>query len=372
MIPFYNLKLHNSTYKLMIMEAWSRIIDSGTYLIGQETRVFETRFANYCNTKYCVGVGNGLDALSLTLRAYKVIGEIAEGDHIIVPANTYIATILSITENNLVPILVEPDLNTYNIDPKLIEARINSKTKAIMVVHLYGQPADMSAIYLIAKQYSLKVIEDAAQAHGARYNGQMTGSLGDAGCFSFFPGKNLGALGDAGAITTNNKLLADTIRMLRNYGENLFDDLSSRKYLNKYRGVNSRMDEIHAAVLTIKLEDLDQHTSIRQEIAMRYLDQIKNSKLILPKVPTYAQHAWHLFVLRTKQRDTLKAYLQKHGIASIVHYPTPPHKQEAFSAWSHECYPITETIHNEALSIPLSPILSLAEQMQIVEALNNY
>ena len=372
MIPFYNLKSINKKYKEEFIKSTQRVIDSGYYMIGKETKTFEDKFAKYCNTKYCIGVGNGLDALTLTLHAYKELGFINEGDEVIVPANTYIATILSIPADYLTPILVEPDIRTYNIDYKKIEDKITSRTKVIMVVHLYGQPADMDPIMRIARNYNLKVIEDAAQAHGSKYKGRMTGSLGDAACFSFFPGKNLGALGDAGAVTTNDVELSRLIRCLRNYGEAIYDDISERKYLNNYKGVNSRMDEIQAAFLSIKLDNLEKDTNERRKIASLYLSNINNSKIVLPHVPDWAEPVWHLFVIRTKNRDDLKKYLYNQGINTLVHYPVPPHKQKAFSEWNCLSYPITERIHNEVLSIPVSPNLSKEDQIRIIDTLNNY
>ena len=372
MIPFYDLKSLNSKYVDVFVESLIRVIDSGIHMIGKETEIFEDNFASFCGTKYCIGVGNGLDALTLSLRAYKELGDMEDGDEVIVPANTYIATILSISENQLTPVLVEPDINTYNIDCSKIEAAITDKTKAIMVVHLYGQPAEMEPIQHIAKKYNLKIVEDAAQAHGARYQGTMTGSLGDAGCFSFFPGKNLGALGDAGAVTTNDENLANVIKSLRNYGEATYDNLSERKYMNTYKGRNSRMDEIQAAFLSAKLESLENDTNKRREIASYYLSSINNPDIILPFVPNWAEPAWHLFLVRSKRRDKLKECLFVQGINTLIHYPIPPHKQKAFAEWNHLSYPVTDQIHDEVLSIPLSPYLSKKNQACIVDALNTF
>jgi len=372
MIPFYNLTALNTKYKAQFLESVGRVIDSGTYMVGKETKTFEDNFAKYCGVDYCIGVGNGLDALTLTLRAYKELDIINDGDEVIVPANTYIATILSITVNNLIPVLVEPDILTFNIDAKKIEEKVTSKTKAILVVHLYGQPSNMNPIMEIAKRHNLKVVEDAAQAHGAMYLDKMAGSLGDAGCFSFFPGKNLGALGDAGAVTTDDKRLAEMVRSLRNYGEAIYDDISNRKYLNSFKGVNSRMDEMQAAFLVVKLSDLEADTQKRRRIANAYLREINNPKLSLPDVPEWANPAWHLFVIRTKKRDELKSFLYENGVGTLIHYPIPPHKQGAFSEWSHLSYPITEQIHNEVLSIPLSPYLTEMDQKHIIETLNRY
>ena len=280
MIPFYDLRSLNGKYMDVFVDALKRVINSGIHMIGKETEEFENSFASFCRTKYCIGVGNGLDALTLVLRAYKELNFMSVGDEVIVPANTYIATILSITENHLTPILVEPDINTYNIDCAKIEAAITDNTKAIMVVHLYGQPVDMKQIIRLAERYNLKIVEDAAQAHGAQYEGMMAGALGDAGCFSFFPGKNLGALGDAGAVTTSDSELAGVIKSLRNYGESLYEGLSERKYLNSYKGRNSRMDEIQAAFLSAKLADLENDTNRRREIANYYLISFCHLSLI--------------------------------------------------------------------------------------------
>jgi len=372
MIPFYDLSQVNRQYLPHMLKVIKRVIDSGMHMIASETEQFEASFAEFCGTKYCIGVGNGLDALILTLRAYIEMGVMRDGDEVIVPGNTYIATILAISENRLTPVLVEPDINTYNIDPAEIEAVITSKTKAIMVVHLYGQPADMTPIDEIAVKYNLKVIEDAAQAHGAEYKGRKAGSLGDAGCFSFFPGKNLGALGDAGAVTTSDSALAEVVRSLRNYGEAIFKDLSKRKYRNTYKGRNSRMDEIQAAFLSAKLDDLERDTDTRRDIAHFYLANITNPIITLPFIPGWANPAWHLFVVRTERRDALKGFLDDAGIKTLIHYPIPPHKQQAYSEWNHLSYPITEKIHDEVLSIPLSPHLSQSDQRVIVDAINSY
>lgn len=372
MIPFYDLPTINRKYLPSILSSVERVVDSGMSMIAEETEQFENAFAGYCGTNHCVGVGNGLDALTLTLRAYRELGKMDQGDEVIVPANTYIATILAISESGLTPVLVEPDIDTYNIDPSKIEAAITDKTKAIMVVHLYGQPADMDSVLHIARRFGLLVIEDAAQAHGATYRGRKAGSLADAGCFSFFPGKNLGALGDAGAVTTDDKQLASMIKSLRNYGEAIFDDLSQRKYRNDYKGRNSRLDEIQAAVLSLKLKDLECDTNQRRKIADYYLSTVNNDRFVLPMVPQWADPAWHLFVVRCGDRDQLKHYLEKKGIKTLIHYPIPPHKQGAYSEWNGWSYPITERIHREVLSIPLYPCLSEADQEYIVDALNGF
>ena len=326
---------------------------------------FENEFANYCGTKYCNGLGNGLDALTLILKAYIENGVIKEGDEIIVPSNTYIATILSITENRLKPVLVEPDLETYLIKPKEIEKKITNKTKAIMVVHLYGQTCKMNEIYEIANKYKLKIIEDSAQSHGAKYCDKLSGNLGDVSAFSFYPGKNLGALGDAGAITTNDELLNNTIKTLANYG-------SIVKYENKLKGVNSRLDEVQAGFLRVKLKYLNKEILARQRIAKNYLDRINNKQIILPLVHEKCIHVWHLFVVRSKNRDKLQSYLLKNGIETLIHYPIAPHNQLAFKEWNEDSYPISEKIHKEVLSIPMGSFLTDENQKKIIEIINNY
>ena len=371
-IPFYDLKSINSKYIESFSTSLERVVNSGIHMIGQETETFENSFAQFCGTKYCVGVGNGLDALILSLRSYIELGFMKEGDEVIVPANTYIASILAISESRLKPVLVEPDIRTYNITHKAIENAITDKTKAIMIVHLYGQSVDFDPIKILAKKYNLKIIEDAAQAHGASYKQSVVGSLGDAGCFSFFPGKNLGALGDAGAVTTNDYKVFKMVKSLRNYGEDIFQNLSSRKYKNSYKGRNSRMDEIQASFLSAKLDDLQSDTEKKRDCANFYLKKIDNPKLNLPYVPSWTSPAWHLFVIRTEARDKLKIYLENLGVKTLIHYPIPPHKQKAFSEWNHISLPITEKIHNEVLSIPLYPLLSIKNREYIVDAINSY
>lgn len=372
MIPFYDLKKINKKYKKSFSKSFNKIIDSGYYMIGEETNLFEKKFAKFCNTKYCIGVGNGLDALIITLKSYIELGHISKGDEVIVPANTYIATILSISFNELKPILVEPDPDTYNIDVSKIEKSISSKTKAIIAVHLYGQPANMKEIMRLANKYKLKVIEDAAQAHGALYYKKPTGSLGHVGCFSFFPGKNLGALGDAGAITTNNLKLNKIMRSLRNYGESNYSNISRRTYSNPFKGFNSRMDEIQASFLTIKLKNLKIDNLKRKKIASYYISKIKNPKLKLPIVPTNIDPVWHLFVITTKYRDKLISFLKRNGVKTLVHYRIPPHKQKAYKEWNNYNLPITEKIHREIVSIPLSITLSNQNQKKIVTLLNSF
>lgn len=365
MIPFLNLKTINARYRKELINAITSVIDSGFYILGEKVKSFEKEFSKYCGVKETIGTGNCLDALTLIVRAYKELGVFREGDEIIVPANTYIASILCITENRLKAVLVEPDINTYNIDVDRIEEKITKKTRAILVVHLYGQIGYSDQIQKIADKHGLKIIEDAAQAHGAIYKGRKTGNLGDAGGFSFYPSKNLGALGDAGAVTTNDVELAKIIRTLRNYG-------SHKKYCNQYKGVNSRLDELQAAVLLVKLKYLDQENKKRRKIAKLYLKNIKNKKLILPKVEAEESHVWHLFVVRTKQRNKFVRYLTDKRIGSLIHYPIPPHKQQAFVEWNKDNYPITEEIHNTVISLPLHPAMSKEDIFKVIKACNNF
>lgn len=365
MIPFLDLQAINNNYEEELKEACSRVIASGWYLNGKELAQFEKNFAEYCGVKYCVGVANGLDALTLTLRAWKELGRIHEGDEIIVPANTYIASILAITENGLIPILVEPSEDTFNLNPELIIKSITNRTKAILPVHLYGCLADMPSIMKIAREYNLLVLEDSAQAHGATLNGKKAGAWGDASGFSFYPGKNLGALGDAGAITTSDAELAEVIRALGNYG-------SKKKYENIYQGVNSRLDEIQAAMLDVKLTYLNSDTGKRRNIAEQYLDGIKNPLIKLPKIISRDSHVWHVFVLRCGSRDKLQKYLTEKGIQTLIHYPLPPHHQKAYEGYFNQQYPITDMIHNEVLSLPISQNLSIKDAELVIDALNRY
>lgn len=361
MIPFLDLRKINERFRDEVDLAIKRVIDSGWYLLGKENESFCKSFSAYCGTKYAIGVANGMDALNLIIKGYGF----AEGDEIIVPANTYIASILAISENGCIPVLVEPDINTYNINPDLIEERITVKTKAIMVVHLYGQCVQMEKIWNLAQKYNLKIIEDAAQAHGAEYNGKKTGNLGGAAGFSFYPGKNLGCLGDGGAITTNDDVLAEKIKALCNYG-------SYVKYENLYRGLNSRLDEIQAAVLGIKLKHLDADNQRRREISKYYRDNINNKKITLPQVKDESMHVWHVFVLRVSKREKFCNYLMKNCIQTVIHYPKPPHKQQAYKEWNHLHFPITEKIHDEVISIPISPIMTNGEVEAVVEVVNAY
>ena len=361
MIPFLDLHKINQRFKSEIDLAIREVLDSGWYLLGEQNKKFESNFAAYCGARYCIGCANGLDALRLIIKAYGF----GKGDEIIAPANTYIASILAITDNGCSPVLVEPDLDTYNINPDLIEAKITDKTKAILVVHLYGQAVKMDKIWALAKKYNLKIIEDSAQAHGAYYNDKRVGSLGDASGFSFYPGKNLGALGDGGAVTTNDEALAQKIRALANYG-------SHKKYENIYQGLNSRLDEIQAAVLDVKLKYLDSDNAKRKEIAQYYLQNIKNPLISLPQTYSENSHVWHLFVVRVKDRARFQNYLNDNGIQTIIHYPIPPHKQECYKELNHLSFKITEQIHSEIISIPISPVMSDSQIQKVVEAINSY
>ena len=380
MIRFLDIQKINAQYAAELKEATARVIDSGWYLLGNEVNTFEASLSSYVGVKYAIGVANGLDALRLILRAYLEMGVLQEGDEVIVPANTYIATILAISDNRLKPVLVEPDINTYNLDISLIEKHITARTKAIMVVHLYGRVCWSEELEAIAKKYNLKLIEDNAQAIGAEYcdglgvntncvNVRKTGSLGDAAGFSFYPGKNLGALGDAGAITTNDENLAITVRALANYG-------SKQKYINEYQGINSRMDEIQAAVLDVKLRYLDTENQRRCEIAQYYCGTIKNKDIVLPQITNnhsmFTDNVWHLFVIRCSQRDNLQKYLRDNNIETLIHYPIPPHKQRAYKSWNNLSFPKTEMIHHEVLSLPISPVMDMKEMADIVESLNSF
>jgi dTDP-4-amino-4,6-dideoxygalactose transaminase len=370
MIKFLDLKKINEPYEIAFQEKLKLVLEKGWYILGNEVATFENNFANYCGTKYCIGVGNGFDALVLIFKGYIQLGKLQKGDEVIVPANTYIASILAILQADLIPVLVEPKLETYNINPDLISDKITSKTKAILAVHLYGQLAEMDAINEIARKNNLLVVEDAAQAHGAISDFRKAGNLSNAAAFSFYPGKNLGALGDGGAITTNDTELAKVIQSLRNYG-------SETKYQNEYIGVNSRLDELQAAFLNVKLPNLDAENNIRRAIANRYLSEINNSKITLPTVSLRGtkqsnNHVFHLFVIRTENRNELQQYLLDNGIQTMIHYPIPPHKQKAFFPWNHISFPITEKIHNEVLSLPMSQALTEDEVSFVVSILNKY
>lgn len=363
MISFLDLKKINAQYKKELVDASERVIDSGWYIQGIECSHFEKEFAEFCGTDYAIGVANGLDALTIILKGYIELGVFQERDEIIVPANTYIASILAISQNNLTPILVEPNIDTLLIDTSKIESLITSKTKAIMVVHLYGQSCEMEEIYRLARKYNLKIVEDSAQSHGVYYGDRRCGNLGDASGFSFYPGKNLGALGDGGAVTTNDKKLAETIRALKNYG-------SDKKYKNIYKGLNSRLDELQASFLRVKLKYLTKEIEHRKEIASYYLKNIKNSNIELPIVTT--DSVWHLFIIKTEKRDELQKYLTKSGIETLIHYPIPPHQQEAYQEWNRLSFPITEKIHNEVLSLPISGIQSIVDTKRIVRVINEF
>lgn len=366
MIKFLDLKKINAQYAQELKKVAADVIDGGWYLLGDRLEQFEKNLSTYVGVKHAIGVANGLDALRLILRAYIEMGEMSEGDEIIVPANTYIATILAITENRLIPKLVEPDIETYNLNIELIEQNITPRTKAIMIVHLYGRVCWSKSLEQIAKKHNLKIIEDNAQAIGAVWKEKRTGSLGDAAGNSFYPGKNLGALGDAGAVTTNDPKLAEFVRALGNYG-------SQEKYINIYQGLNSRLDEIQAAFIDVKLKYLDRENQIRRDIAKYYIDKIQNPALILPKYPSDSNnHVWHVFTIRTKARDSLQAYLSKNGIQSLIHYPIPPHKQKAYLSLNILKLPVTEKIHNEIISLPISQVMEPPEIKQIVTVLNQF
>lgn len=365
MIKFLDLHKINLPYHDAFQQKMKQVLDKGWFILGDEVKAFESNFANYCGTKYCIGVGNGLDAMVLIFKAYIQLGKLQKGDEVIVPANTYIASILAVLQADLVPVLVEPNEETYNLNPDLISAAITPKTKAILPVHLYGQSAEMDKINSIAKKHNLLVIEDAAQTHGAVFNNQKAGNLSDAAAFSFYPGKNLGALGDAGAITTNDEALAKVLFALRNYG-------SEQKYYNEFIGVNSRLDEIQAAFLNVKLPHLDKENAIRKTIVKRYLTEIKNGKIALPFWDETNNHVFHLFVIRTKNREDLQNYLKEKNIETLIHYPVPPHKQAAFPHWNSLSFPITEKIHREVLSLPLSPVMTEDEVGYLIQTLNQY
>ena len=366
MIHFLNLKKINQPFEAAFQKKMKQFLEGGWYVLGNEVKQFETDFANYCGTKHCIGVGNGLDALVLIFKAYIHLGKLQKGDEVIVPANTYIASILAVLQADLVPVLVEPLLETYNINPEEIEAKITSKTKAILPVHLYGQLCEMKGINKIAQKHNLLVIEDAAQAHGSQFSeDEKAGNLSNAAAFSFYPGKNLGALGDAGAITTNDDALAAVLFSMRNYG-------SKVKYENEIIGVNSRLDELQAAFLNIKLKQLDSENEFRRSMARRYLSEIKNDKIIMPTWDLSQNHVFHLFVIRTSNRLELQNFLKENGIETMIHYPIPPHKQKALSNWNNLSFPITEKIHDEVLSIPLNSGLKASEIQHIITILNNY
>ncbi|MFT3754068.1 MAG: DegT/DnrJ/EryC1/StrS family aminotransferase [Paludibacter sp.] len=386
MIKFLDLQKINAQYADELKAANARVIDSGWYLHGPELERFEANLSSYIGVKHAIGVANGLDALRLIFKAYIEMGVMQEGDEVIVPANTYIASVLAISDNRLKPVLVEPDIQTYNLDISLIEQHITERTKAIMVVHLYGQVCWSEELERISKKYNLKVIEDNAQAIGAVYTavrskeqavsgkeqavGIKTGALGDAAGFSFYPGKNLGALGDAGAVTTNDDELAEMVRALGNYG-------SKHKYVNEYQGLNSRMDEIQAAMLDVKLKYIDAENQHRREVSTYYLEHINNEKIILPTLnstlptPDFKGHVWHLFVIRCSERDRLQKYLTENGVQTLIHYPIPPHKQGAYAELNGLTLPVTEKIHNEVLSLPISGVMEMEDVKRVVKLIND-
>lgn len=366
MIKFLDLQKINLQYQEELEEKLLETYRSGWYLLGNEVKNFEKNLASYIGSPNAVGVANGLDALRLIFKAYLELGQLKVGDEIIVPANTYIASLLAITDNRLKPVFVEPNIENYNLDIAKIQALITPKTKAIMVVHLYGQVCWSKELEALAKKHNLKIIEDNAQAIGAEWNSIKTGNLCDAAGFSFYPGKNLGALGDGGAVTCKDSLLAKTIRSLANYG-------SEEKYINKYQGLNSRLDEIQAGVLDVKLKYLDQDNDKRRTIAEKYCAEITNSKITLPELPANSkEHVWHLFVIRTDKRDNLQKYLLENGIQTLIHYPIPPHKQRAYKYYNHLSFPITEQIHDQVLSLPISPVMEDEEIEQVIEIINQF
>ena len=377
MIKFLDIKAINNSFEPDLSTAVQRVVQSGWYLLGEEAKQFEKEYAAYCGAKHCIGVANGLDALRIILKAWIEMGLMKEGDEIIVPANTYIASILAITDNRLVPVLVEPDINTYNINPFLIDEKITDRTKGIMMVHLYGQIAMHPDIEKLALKYNLKLIEDGAQSQGAEYidpDGtiKISGNIGDAAGHSFYPGKNLGALGDAGAVTTNDDVLAAMVRTIANYG-------STKKYENKFIGLNSRLDEIQAAALRVKLQRMETDNQRRREVAQYYLTHINKAGIILPQTAIGKQsvandrsHVWHLFVVRNSNRDLLQKHLEANGVQTLIHYPIPPHKQQAYQQWNHLSFPITERIHQEVLSLPISAVLKATEMARVAEAVNSF
>ncbi|SDW70427.1 DegT/DnrJ/EryC1/StrS family aminotransferase [Flavobacterium degerlachei] len=366
MIKFLDLQKINLLHQVEIEEKLLSVFRSGWYLLGKEVANFEGELKRYVGSNHAIGVANGLDALRLIFRAYIELGIMKKGDEVIVPANTYIASLLALSDNGLVPILVEPNINNYNIDISKIESHITSKTKAILIVHLYGRVVFSEELIAIAKRNNLKIVEDNAQAIGATWQGIKSGNLGDAAGFSFYPGKNLGALGDAGAVSCKDEELAIAIRAIANYG-------STKKYVNVFQGLNSRLDEIQAVVLTVKLKYIDEANDRRRTIAKRYCDEIQNELIVLPIPPLKPQeHVWHLFVIRNKNRNNLQNYLKNIGVETLIHYPIPPHKQHAYEEMNNLSFPITELIHDEVLSLPISPVMTNDEVSKVITALNNY
>lgn len=365
MVEFLNLKKINAQYRKQLLDACERVIDSGWYILGKELEQFELAFSKFNNVRHTIGVANGLDALTLVLKAWKEQGKLNDGDEVIVQANTYIASVLAITNNNLKPVLIEPEYKTYNLSPSNIKAAITKKTKAILPVHLYGQISPMDEIMAIANAYNLLVLEDCAQSHGAILKGKRAGSWGHAAGFSFYPGKNLGAIGDAGAITTNDDELAGVLRALRNYGSHI-------KYENSYQGVNSRLDELQAALLSAKLPYLETENSLRRNIAHKYLENINNELIELPQISCEDGHVWHLFVVRCKYREELRTWLNNNEIQSLIHYPIPPHKQKAYIEINKLSLPITEDIHKEVLSLPLDVTMHDDEIKRVIDVVNEF
>ena len=366
MIKFLDLQKINQQYQAELKAAAAEVIDSGWYLLGNRVSQFEEHLKEFTGARHAIGVANGLDALRLILKGYLEMGTFSPGDEIIVPANTYIASILAITDCGLRPVLAEPDLSTYNLDVSRLSAYLTNRTKAIMVVHLYGRICWSEELVSFASTHQLKIIEDNAQGIGATWKGTHSGTLGDAAGLSFYPGKNLGALGDAGAVTTNDGELATVVRALGNYG-------SFKKYENTYQGLNSRLDEIQAAFLDVKLRYIQKENEYRQQIAAFFCSHIHNNHITLPAIPDDKQeHVWHLFVIRCTQREALQAYLQEQGIQTLIHYPIPPHKQKAYQEWNQLSFPVTEKIHNEVLSLPISPVLTMEEAAQVVNVINQF
>lgn len=366
-IAFLDLRAVNAPLIDDLRAAFDKVVASGWFILGEEVEAFEREFAAYCGSRFAIGVANGLDALTLVLRAWKELGKLRSGDEVIVPANTYIATILAITENDLVPVLVEPDERSYNIAPDGIESALTSRSRVVLPVHLYGHLADMQVIMRIAEERDLLVLEDCAQAHGAAYSGRRAGAWGHAGAFSFYPGKNLGALGDGGAVTTDDRALAETLQALRNYG-------SQEKYVNRFRGLNSRLDELQAAFLRVKLRHLDCHNLSRRSITERYRTEINQSAVLLPDSLTQEQHVWHLFVVRCRDRDALQAHLGACGVQTLIHYPFPPHRQQAYedAAFSRKQFPLTESLSRQVLSFPLWPGMSADVVDRIISSVNSF
>lgn len=360
-VPFLDLKTPHQELKAELQAAFTRVLESGWYIVGKELESFETNFAKYCGVEHCIGVGNGLDAIHLLLEAYGI----GPGDEVLVPSNTFIATWLAVTRTGAKPVAVEPDPQTYNIDPAALEAAITPRTAAIIPVHLYGQPADMDVINLIAERHKLVVIEDAAQAQGARYHDRRVGSLGHAAATSFYPGKNLGAIGDGGAVLTNDATIANKVRELRNYG-------SKVKYRHDKLGYNSRLDELQAALLSVKLFKLDEWNERRRKIAQRYNERICHPEIGTPFVPDWAAPVWHLYVVRTPHRDQLQQYLRKHQIETMIHYPIPPHRQECYLELGTIAQPIAERLSEEILSLPMSPMITDPEIEYVTSCLNAF